>query len=307
MRTPSIVSRSLYREQPLLVEVALVTATLAAVSLWFDGTQQLTSVVLPTGLGGSVGIWAHLAVLLVGTAVFVVAYSRFRGVELRFGPPALDSLPAAGVAVFAPAALVLLTDAFAGALGGRYSALSGTRWTAGAPPEVVLTLVVLAPLAGSVALALVFQGAVQGTFREVLSARRAAVLTVGFGAVALVDGTGGALGFFPSTGGFVFLVLLVVALLVGRYVERRAETGWDRRVGYAPLAALLALGVYGVFGEVSGLADVAFVCLQVTVLALAAWGYDRTDSLVVPAGTYLAFFATGQAVALLFEAMPAPA
>jgi hypothetical protein len=204
-------------------------------------------------------------------------------------------------AALAPVALVALTKLLAAGAGTTYGALFQRSYGEAATvghfaTMAVLTLLVVVPM-----LLLVCQVIVQGGLQRVVGGDAAVALTTLLAGFLLVDATGG-LAMFPERGRVGGAVRFVVGVAVAAYGWERYDRRWLRYLSLVPVALLGGATVVSAVAAVETVPPVLFVGLKLGVLGVAAYAYERTESLLSPALTYAAFLAASEAVVFSLEA-----
>jgi hypothetical protein len=146
---------------------------------------------------------------------------------------------------------------------------------------------------------------VQGSLTRAFDGRRAVLATTLVAAFATLS-TAGGLTAVPKRGKLAGAAAFVLVLAVLRYAADAADG--DRVRSLAAVTAslfatvLLFAGVAGVESLAGGL----FALTHLGVLGVAAYAYERTGSLLVPALAYLSVSLSNAAVVLVVEAGGAP-
>lgn len=309
LRSGSRLSRS---ERPLLSEFAVVVATLAVLVGWLTVAREFLVPALgfaPGGPGFEVVDSLLVAgaitggLVLAGVVTVAVAYVAARDVNVGVSLPPVERAPTVAAAVLAPLALVAATKLVGVLTGTAYSTLLLRSYGAAATVEHALSMTLLTLFLGVPTLLVVCQVLVQGSLRRVVGGDAAVALTTVLAGFLLVDASGG-LDTTPEPGRLVGAGLFAVAVAVALYGTDRFESDAVRALSVAPLGLLAGVtvitGVAAVWTVPA--AQVVFVCVKLAVLAVAAYGYDRTRSLLVPALTYACFLASSEAVVFLLEA-----
>jgi len=290
-------------------ELAFVVVALVAVTAW----EHLARTFVLPGVGFGPGGYGYAVfdsilipgvvtggILLVGVAAVAGVYVTVRDVDVG-GLRPTGRTTTVGAAALAPVALVALTKLVAAATGTTYGALFqrsyGEPATAAMFASTTLLMVVLVvPM-----LLLVCQVIVQGGLRRVVDGDAGVAATTLVTGFLLVDATGG-LEMVPEPGTLVGAALFVLAIAAATRGRERFEQPRLRYLSLVPLALLVCLTVVTGVAAVETVPAVSFVGVKVAVLGIAAYAYDRTESLLVPALTYAAFLATSEAVVFLLEA-----
>lgn len=289
---------------PIAAEFALVVVALAGFYLWqrvvptapsptFDALPFSGSLLADGLVSGGL--------LLAGLCAFAGAYVRLRDIEVGMAPPSGADLSLAGAALVLPALLVGLTKVVGLLTGVPYGSLTLTAVAADAPVEPFLVVTGLGIFVGVPSYLLTCQVVVQGSFRNVVDGEVAVALTTVVAGFLLMGGPGG-LSPVPELGKLVGAVLFVLAVGVALYVPERVSRRWIRFLAYLPATLFVALVVLSGVAAVESVAGGLFALAQVVVLGLAAYAYERTETLVVPALAYLSLSLTGSAVVFVFEA-----
>lgn len=302
--------RSVRSSYPVATELAFAVAAVAALSLWRAVARDVVVPALGFGPGGSGfdavgGLLAGGVVtgtlLLAGMAAVVGAYAAVRDVEVGLGVPSSERLPVVAGAALVPVALVAATKLVGALTGTAYGTLLLTSYGPAATVRQVAPLAALGLFVGVPSLVFVCQVLVQGSFRRVVGRHAAVGLTVLVAGFLLVDASGG-LNTVPDTGKVVGGGLFVLAMAVAVYGIERVERRRLRYLTFLPVAMFVVVTGLSAVAAVETVAAATFVLAQVLVLAVAAYGYERTDSLLVPALAYGSYLLAGQVVVFAFEA-----
>lgn len=287
------------RARPFAVEFGLVTAVLIGLSLW----RHLVGVVRPTASlpGGVVGSLVSGGLLLLGVLVITGAYATVRDVDPGLTLPAASDWPAVALAVLAPPGLVALTKLVGVATGVPYNALTKTAVAADPPLRPVVFVAGLTLLVGVPVLAAVCQVLVQGSVERIVDGDAAVVLTTLATGFVMVDTTG-RLATVPDRGKLAGAVVFVLLLGVALVVDARVDRDWLRWLAAVPVVAFAALVVVAGVASVDSVAGGLFAATQLATLGVAAYAYDRTRSLPVPALAYATYLLATRAVVVGFEA-----
>lgn len=297
---------TLRSDVPVAVEFAAVVAALTAFSAWawiVGTTSAALLTVVPAGGSFLLSGLVTGGITVVGVSLFVAAYASLRDVDVRveLSFPSLEDLPWVGLATVAPAALVGVTKLVGDATGVPFNSLTMSSYGAGTSAAAFLAPTALWLLVGVPALVAVCQVLVQGSAERVVEGPRAVAFTTLFAGFLAVSDTGG-LTAFPTWTKLAAAALFVLALGVARYVAGRTGRRRLRSLAYLPAVALvLVAGLSGV-AEIESIAGAAYAATLVLALGVAAYTYDRTDSLLVPALAYLSLLLTSASVVYVFEA-----
>ena len=291
-------------DQPILVEFGLVTVLLAGVFLWqrFVTVAQTALVGLLPATGSIVLTGLVSGGLLIGGAVgLAVAYVSVRDLDVGLSRPTRADLPLVALAGVGPIALVSLTKLVGTVTGVPYNSLTMTAYAADAPLVPVATVAGLGLLVGTPTLVLVCQVFVQESFTQVVEDDVAIVLTTLVAGFLVGSSTGG-FSAAPELGRLVGAGVGVIALGIAVYgCEQVAHDGL-RYLTYVPAVVVAGVIVVSSVTEVGSVAGGLFAVTHLAVLGIAAYTYDRTDSLVAPALAYGCLSASNMLVVYLFEA-----
>ena len=287
---------------PIGVELGLVTGVLAVLYLW----RRLLRAVPPIGADATTqGLLfagaVHGGLLLGGLVAVVGAYAAARSVDTGVALPSVDDLSRIGIAMLTPLSLVALTALVGSATGVRYGSLTRTAVAADPPLTPVLIVTGLGLLVGVPALAVVCQVLVQGSFARIVDSGTAVLLTTALTAFLTVSDTG-SLTAIPDLGRLVGTAVFVALLGGGALFARRIDRRRVRLLAFLPVAAfglfLVGTGITGIDSVAAGL----FAATRLATLGVAAWSYDRTGSLLVPALAYASLLSADRVVVVAFEA-----
>ncbi|MFB6102205.1 MAG: hypothetical protein ABEJ73_06525 [Haloplanus sp.] len=292
------------RSRPLVAEIGVVVGLLAGISVWrrvLTALQPRLVEAVPDGMGDPVGGFLVGGAFLVGLVLYAGVYARLRGVAVGLSLPSSADRRHLGMAAVVPLGLVALTK-LAGVLTGvPYNALTMSAYGADTPPTAFLSLVGPGLVVAAICLAIVCQVLVQGTFQRVAGGRSAIALTTALTAVVLTSATGGVTP-TPHWGKLLGAVAFVCSLGVALYAIDHVDRGWMQYLAYVPVTSVVGLVVISWIAETGTVAELLFGATHVAVLALAAAGYERTESLLVPAVAYLSLLVGNEAVVFVFEA-----
>jgi hypothetical protein len=287
---------------PVVAELAVVVALLFGVALWRRVVTALTPTVLTAVPNHDLFVAGAVSggILVAGLAVFAGVYAALRGVAVGLSLPDAADGRLLAPALVVPASLVGLTKLVGVATGVPYNALTKSAYLS-PDPGTVLPLLGLGLLVGVPSLVLVCQVLVQGTFERVVDGSHAVVLTTVLTGVVLTGSAGG-LTAFPDRGKLALAVAVVVALALALYAADHVDREWIQYAAYLPISALAGLVVVSWVATTGSAAELLFGVALVATLGLAAHGYERTDSLLVPALSYLSLLLASETVVFAFEA-----
>lgn len=300
-RTPN--PATIRPNSPVAVEFGVVAGVLLAVYLWADvlAAPLSTAIESVAGVDGLVVTGLLTGSVIVGGLVaFAGVYAGFRDVDVGLALPNADDWRLVGLAALAPVAAVAVTKLVGVASGVPYNSLTMSAYVGGVvTPFLVLTGLGL--LVGVPSLVVVCQVLVQGSFERVVGGDAAVVLTTLVAGFVATSNTGG-LTAVPDRGTLLGVCLFVPALWLAAYAARRIDRRWLRTLGYLPAVLFVALVGLSAVAAVDSVAAGAFALTHLGVLGFAAYAYDRTDSLAVPAVAYLSLSLANEVVVFAFEA-----
>lgn len=105
-------------------------------------------------------------------------------------------------------------------------------------------------------------------------------------------------GFGKLTGAVVFTLSLGVAVSV----NERVDSHWFRCLGLAPVLFVTALILFSGIAEIETIAGGLYAATQLAVLGTAAYTYNETESLFIPALAYVSLLLANRTVVFVFEA-----
>lgn len=285
-------------------EFAVVTVGLVGLYLWREAVtvaHPSLAGVIPQFEGLLVDGLVSGGVFVAGVGLSAAAYASYRGADAGVALPARSALPSVALAVVVPVLLVGLTKLVGALTGVPYNSLTMTAYAADASVWPVVAVAGLGLLVAVPTLVLVCQVFVQGSFRQVVEGDVAIVATTLLAGFAMVSDTGG-LDAVPDEGKLAGTALFAIALGFGLYGRELFESERLRYLAYAPLALVAALVLLSVVAEIESVAGGLFVATHVVTLGVAAYTFDRTDSLLVPALAYLCLMLSNRTVVFVFEA-----
>jgi len=288
--------------RPLAVEFGLVTGVLFGLYLWRHLLTTVRSLVGSPPVGGVVvGSLVNGGLLLLGTVLIVGAYATLRNIDPGLTLPTTADLPDIVLAGLAPLVLVSLTKLVGIATGVPYNALTKTAVAADPPLWPVAVVAGLSLLVGVPALVAICQVLVQGSVARIVDGDAAVALTTLVTGFVMVDTTGG-LATIPDRGKLAGFVVLVLLLCLALAADARTDRSWLRWLAATPVVAFAALVVGSGVAGVDSVAGGLFAATQLLTLGVAAYTYDRTRSLLVPALAYATLLLANQVVVVVFEA-----
>ena len=288
---------------PIVAEFALVTAALVGVSLW----RRLSSDVLSLAFGSPAAFDGLLlngvvtgGVFVAGVALFAGLYAAVRDVDVGLALPSRNDLRLTGLAAVTPVALVGLTKLVGTATGVPYNSLTKTAYAADASVTPVLIVAGLGLVVAVPVLVIVCQVLVQGSFRRVLDGGSAVALTTLATGFVSMSTTGG-LTPVPDRGKLAGAALFALLFGGGLYARDRVADDRLRALFLAPVGLFGAVVVLSGIAAVESVASGLFALTHLAVLGLAAYAYERTGSLAVPAVAYASLLLANRLVVYLFE------
>lgn len=277
----------------VVVELAVVGALVAAVQLYAVAIDRALD---PYFIASDVELWVlDGALSLAGLGILAVAYGRVRGVSYPLSVPDRARLRVLGVAVAGGAVLASLSYVpFALQYGTALAnALASTTPRALLYGQTPFRLAVFVP-----SMAVLYHGLVQGGFRRAFGRERAVVATTLVGGYLVIPSTVHPLGTFGGpwlhvmgTRGAIGL-LFVLAIAAAVYGSEGVDDDRVRSMAAVPVALALALVAISLAGSVDRPLELVSVVSRVSLVGVAAYAYDGTDSLLTTALVYAAFAAT---------------
>lgn len=301
MQFDALQTRRLYRENPLAVELGLLSAVIVVTTLWQSVVVRAYAPVsnaVPAWLDSPLVLGPLLASVF-GTAVVALVYVRVRGVPVSFRIPVHEHLPVVALAAVLPVLLVGQALVVGDLVGVTARSMTKSSWGTPVGLETLVRRIVVPAVLSAFGLSLLIFGAVQGTLRDLTDPEHAVALTTLVAVLFRLFGR-------PPVRDVPTLVvsLFAAAALVAvgysaGLVYAGATRGTLREVvaANAPALAVGTLGALALLGDVGGLSSAAYLCLWVGVFGLAAHVAERTRSVWVPMVAVAAFeIAVGVAV-----------
>lgn len=289
---------------PIAAEFALVTAALVGFVLWRHAVTASLSAVFdaPPSPGGLLvhGV-GHGGLLVAGLAAFAGAYAAVRDILVGLTLPSRADYGVVGATVVVPLALVGLTKLVGVLTDVPYNSLTKTSYAADAPLPPVLLVAGLSLLVGVPALVVVGQILVQGSFEQTVGDSEAIVWTTLVTGFVMTSSAGG-LTTGPDTGKLVGIALFSLALAVALYAAEHVTRPRLRYLAYAPALLFVTLVAASGVAEIDSVAGCLFAATHLAVLGVAAYAYERTDSLLPSALAYASLSLANKFVVFVFEA-----
>jgi len=300
--------------RPLATELLIVVAALLAVQLWTGTLWQrvvgpaVRNLPLADALGVD-GLGAFLASsfvysgLLVASVVVIAAvYVRARNVPVGTALPGRSDLAMVALAVATPLVLIGVTDLVGNVTSVPFKTLVLTAYAERASATFAAGTT-LASVFVAVPLAVVLnQVLVQGSFRSITSSDTAIALTTLLGAFVLGDQ--GLVGGIGETSKYVGVGLFALASLAVHVSRTRFDARWIWAVAAVPAVLFVVLSGVQWVASIDSIAAGLYGLANVATLGVAAYTYERTDSLLVPALAYASLLVASEAVVFLFEPGP---
>ncbi|QPV63414.1 hypothetical protein I7X12_01900 [Halosimplex litoreum] len=288
--------RAPFEEHPLAREGAIAVAAFGAFVIWIHSlgpvASALQSVVRPgafaaTGLGSlaATGL-TNSAVVVAGAVAFTAAYARVRGRSVPLSLPDRSDLPLVAAVAVAPVAAVAVVALLAGVTGTSLAALTGSSYAPGVDPVGPATVTGLVLALGLPVYVLVAHALVQRTLRS------AARPSVAIGLTTLLIGTIGPTDLVSSGRPLQVAAVtlsLVAAIAIPVFAAEAFDRAWLSAFCAVPLAVFAAAVVIQWATGFDGVAGAALGLAEVGLVAVSAYAYERTDSLLPPALAYAAF------------------
>lgn len=313
----------------LAVTLAIPIAALLLVPVWL---QVLGSTMLELDrhlldlqdvlLGWMFAYTSLLYLLFLGA--FVLLYVRVLSVDVPTGLPDRNALATLAAAVCVPTALLAVTAAITIATDAHYMVVTGTDFPWFAPPPTVYVATTLWILVGILTAVGLFHVVLQSDLRERASRSVAmvAATAVGgslFATQGLSVGTLGGGRNYPVWGEYLALIAFAAAIGLAVVGTKRADRDWQRFAAVVPLAVVIVGTVGQIFGVVDngafvgspiewvvpGAATVLFGVTAFTTVGLAAYAYERSETVLAPTLVYaITYLASAVAVTLVEKPPP---
>ena len=288
----------------IAVEFAIVTTVFAGLYVW----QRILSDTLLVAFGSSPWFEEVLidgllsgGLFIVGLTLFTVVYVAYRDIDSGLKLPKRADMALIGLVGVVPAVLVGLTKLVGSLTGVPYNSLTMTSYAADASVMPVLLLAGLGVGIGVLTLVIVGQVLVQGSFKRAVGEDLAIVLTTIVTGFVMMSNTGG-LGTVPDQGKLIGTILFALSLGVGLYTVQSMSSNRLRYLAYAPVLLVTAVIVLSGIAEIESVAGGLFVATHVAVLGIAAYAYERTSSVLVPALVYTSLLLANTTVVFVLEA-----
>ena len=296
---------AVHSNYPIAVEFGFVTAILVGVYLWQRVmrviTESLSSVLGSLSAFGGLPVSALVTggLFTIGLVLFAGAYTASRDIDAGLALPSRTDVTLIGLAGVTPVVLVGFTKLVGTLTSVPYSSLTMTYYGADAPITPILMMTGLAILVGIPSLVLICQVLIQGSFKQALGGDRAVVLTTLVTGFVMMSHSG--LATVPDRGKLFGTALFALVLGITLYVTERSTRERIRYLAYLPVLLFVALVVFSGVTEIESLADGLFTITHLAVLGIAAYTYERSDSLLVPAFAHLSISLANDAVVFVFE------
>ncbi|OYR41204.1 hypothetical protein DJ82_00150 [Halorubrum sp. Ib24] len=238
---------------------------------------------------------------IAGLVLFTAGYVAYRDVDSGLKLPERTDVSLIGLAGLAPAVLVGLTKLVGSLTGVPYNSLTMTSYAADVSVIPVLLLAGLGIGVGVPTLVIVSQVLVQGSFKQVAGGNTAIVLTTLITGFVMMGNTGG-LATVPDLGKLVGAVLFAISVGAGVFAVEYVSSERLHYVAYAPVLLVAAVISLSGIAEIGSIAGGLFVATHLAVLGIAAYTYERTNSLLAPALAYTSLSLANTTVVLLYEA-----
>lgn len=288
----------------LVVELIIVTTILAGLYVW----QCILSDVLVAVIGSSPWFEGILmdgilsgGLFIAGLTIFTAAYVTYRDVDSGVKLPERTEGDLIGVVGLVPVLLVGLTKLVGSLTGVPYNSLTMASYAADASVIPVLLIAGLGIAVGVPSLVIVCHVLVQGSFKQAAGGNTAIVLTTLVTGFVMMGNTGG-LAAVPDLGKLVGVVLFTISLGIGVLAVEYVSSERLRYLAYAPvLLVIVVIGLSGI-AEIESIAGGLFVATHLAVVGIAAYTYERTNSLLAPVLAYTSLSLANTTVVFLYEA-----
>ncbi|WP_415380923.1 hypothetical protein [Halosimplex sp. TS25] len=288
------------RRRAFVVELAAAVALLALAQAYLNLLDVVFHPVLalasslPAGQRWTLARVVYGVLAIGGLGALAAAYVTVREVDLSLSLPEREHGPLVAIAALVPAVLAVgsnvaavvaapefsVGDFAVAALNGPFGYLPGDYLV---DPLVLVTLT-----------ALLYHGLVQASLARVVDGDIAVLATTLVAGILLrephsMQFRNGPLWFTFSTEGVSMAVLFVITIAVIAHATDQFEDSRLRWLAFVPAVLALAYVAMWTTTTASSALDHVHTASGVVVIATAAYAYDRTDSLLVPAVAYLSF------------------
>lgn len=288
------------------VEFGAVIAILIGVYLWQRTIRVVTNPLLAgldslSAFGGLlVGGLLTGGVFIAGLAVFAEVYTTSREISVGTVLPADVDPTIIGLAGATPAALVVATKLVGTLTDVTYQSLTVTYYGSEGPLRTVLAVVGVELLVAVPSLVLICQVLVQGSLRRTLGGDRTVVVTTLVTGVLMTSNVGG-LTTTPELGRLLGAVLFVLVLGIALYATENVEREGLRYLAYAPAVLFVAVTAFSGITQIESVAGGLFALTHFVALGIAAYTYERSESLFAPTLAYLSLLLANDAVVVVLE------
>ncbi|WP_459192594.1 hypothetical protein [Halosimplex sp. J119] len=289
-----------------VVELAVAVALLAVAQAYLNLLNLVLDLVrtlassLPNGQRRSLETVVYSLLAVGGLSALAVAYTSVREVDLGLSMPDREDAPLVALAAAVPAVLAAgFSAATLAASNVSLADIAAADLGAGALFGFLPTSFAVEVLALAAVSALLYHGLVQESLARVADADIAVLATTLVVGVllrepALLGFRERPLWFTFSEEGVAMAVLFVAALAAVAYATNFLKGSSLRWLAVLPPVLALALAAVWTVNGASTPLELVYNGLEVAVLGLAAYAYDRTESLVTPAVAYLSFAVVDQ-------------
>lgn len=285
------------------MEFVFVSTIFVWLYLWRHLLSSILQILLgsPPWFGGILidGLLSG-ALFVAGLIVFTAVYVTYRGIDVALGLPNQTELALIGMAGLVPAVLAGVTKLVGTITHVPYNSLTMTSYGADATLTSILPIVGLGLIVGVLTLVIVCQILVQESFNQVANADVAIILTTTVTGFALMSNAGG-LTPVPDLGKLIGVVLFTVTLGVGLFVETYVSDERLRLLSYLPVLMVTVVIVISIVSEIGSITAGLFVFTHFMVLGVAAFTYERTNSLLGPTVAYTTLLLANTSIVFVFE------
>lgn len=315
MEAKPALNRVLPGDHPIVAELFTIICVVLVVKLWvllgWRGPVGNAVIGLPLtevlGVHGTAAFAASAFVssglLLASVGLIAAIYVTLRGLSVGRLFPAVADAWLLVPAITAPALLVAVTDLAGGLTGQSFSSVVLLRYGSEASIGFFVTTLGVKLFATVPLVVLVNQVVVQSSFRRTVGGDGAIVLTILL--TAFVVGEGG-LDTFGEFGRYVALVLFAVAVLVTLVAWSRFDRHWIRAIASFPAVLFVFLAGVEWLASIGSLSAGLYGIATVTTLAVAAYTYERSNALLVPALAYSSLLVASELVLFVLESGTGP-
>lgn len=300
--------------RPLAVELGIVIVVLVVVHLWQQLARSVghsVSGILPSiaAFGGLLVIgMATTGLFLVGLGVVAGTYATLRDIDIGLTLPGQSDIRLIGMAGLLPIVLVGGTKIVGTATGVTYSSLVGMgvgdKFASNPTVSMLLFVAIHGPalLGMVVSLVLICQVFVQESFNRVLDGDSAVVVTVLVTGYLIDEFMAGSVDWAPDKDKLLGALLFIAVVGVVLWETEHVTSQRLRYLAALPVALFVVLVLVSGLLGIESIAEGCFILTHFVILGIAAYTYERSNSVLVPALSYLSFALASLTIIIGLEA-----